>query len=73
MVLVAVLWGKLTVRRVNVVYLTAGVALIVENLAEVYLFDSSGWRVLQIGSPASFSKSKAQDECLLPRLFGDEL
>ena len=46
MILIAMLWEKLTIGRIHVVYLTAGVALIAENLAEVYLFDSSGWRVL---------------------------
>lgn len=46
MVLAVMLWEKLTVGRVHAMYLTAGVALIAENLAEVYLFDSSGWRVI---------------------------
>lgn len=46
MILAATLWEKFTVGRVHAVYLTAGVALIAENLAEVYLFDSSGWRVV---------------------------
>ena len=46
MILVAMLCEKLTIGRVDVVYLTAGLALIAENVAEVYLFDSSGWRVL---------------------------
>lgn len=46
MILVAMLWEKLTMGRVHVVYLTAGLALIAENVVELYLFDSSGWRVL---------------------------
>jgi len=46
MILVAMLWEKLTIGRVHVVYLTVGLALIAENVAEAYLFDSSGWRVL---------------------------
>lgn len=46
MVLFAMLWERVTTGRVHVVYLTAGLALIVENFAEFYLFDSSGWRVL---------------------------
>jgi hypothetical protein len=46
MILVAMLWEKLTIGRVHVVYFTAGLALIAEGGAEVYLFDSSGWRVL---------------------------
>lgn len=46
MILVAMLWEKLTIGRVHVVYLTVGLALIAENVAEVYFFDSSGWRVL---------------------------
>jgi hypothetical protein len=44
MVVAAMLWEKFTVGRVHVVYLTAGVALIAFNLAEVFLFGSSGWR-----------------------------
>lgn len=46
MILAAILWEKLTIGRVHAVYLTVGVALIVENFVEFYLFDSSGWRVL---------------------------
>jgi hypothetical protein len=46
MILATMLWEKLTVGRVHAVYLTAGVALIAENFAEVYLFDSRGWRVI---------------------------
>ena len=46
MILIAMLWEKLMLGRVHVVYLTAGVALILENLTETYFFDSSGWRVL---------------------------
>jgi hypothetical protein len=44
--IVAMLWEKLIIGRVHVVYLTAGVALIVESFVETYFFDSSGWRVL---------------------------
>jgi len=36
MILIAMLWEKLMIGRVHVVYITAGVALILENLAEVY-------------------------------------
>jgi uncharacterized membrane protein len=46
MIVAAILWEKITVGRVHVVYLTAGVALIAEAFAEVYLFGSSGWRAL---------------------------
>jgi hypothetical protein len=46
MILLAMLWEKLTIGRVHVVYLTLGLGLIAENVAEVYFFDSSGWRVL---------------------------
>ena len=46
MVLAAMLWEKITIGRVHAVYLTAGSALIAENIAEVILFDTSGWRVL---------------------------
>jgi hypothetical protein len=46
MIVAAMVWEKLTTRRVHVVYLTVGVALIVETFVEVYMFDSSGWRVL---------------------------
>ena len=46
MILLAMLWEKLTIGRVHVVYLTAGLALIAENVTEVSLFDSRGWRVL---------------------------
>ncbi len=46
MLLVAMLWEKLTIGRVHVVYLTVGSALIAEGVAETYFFDSSGWRVL---------------------------
>lgn len=46
MILLAMLWEKLTMGRVHAVYLTVGLALIAENVAEYYLFDSSGWRVL---------------------------
>ena len=46
MILLAMLWEKLTMGRVHAVYLTVGLALIAENFAEYYLFDSSGWRVL---------------------------
>jgi hypothetical protein len=46
MVLLAILWEKLTIGRVHVVYLTAGVAVVLENSAEYYLFDSNGWRVV---------------------------
>ncbi len=45
MVLIAVVWEKLTVKRVHPVYYTAGLALFAENLAEYLLFDSPGWRV----------------------------
>lgn len=46
MVLAAMAWEKLTTGRVHAVYLTAGLALIAETFAEVYMFDSGGWRVL---------------------------
>jgi hypothetical protein len=46
MILLAMLWEKLTLGRVHAVYLTVGLALVAENFAEYYLFDSSGWRVL---------------------------
>lgn len=46
MILVVMVWEKLTIGRVHAVYLTAGLALVAENFAEFYLFDSSGWRVL---------------------------
>lgn len=45
MILVAVLWEKLTVKSVHPVYYTAGLALFTENLTEYLLFDSPGWRV----------------------------
>ncbi len=46
MILLAVLWEKLTVKRVHAVYFTAGTALLAENVAEVWFFDSPGWRVV---------------------------
>lgn len=46
MVLVAILWEKLTIGRVHAVYLTAGLLLIAENFTELYLFDTNGWRVV---------------------------
>lgn len=54
MIVVAMLWEKLTIGRVHVVYLTVGVALIAESVAEVYLFDSSGWRVIANGLASLF-------------------
>jgi hypothetical protein len=53
MVLASMLWEGLTIGRIHKVYLTAGLALVAENFAEFYLFDSSGWRVLA-GWLASF-------------------
>jgi hypothetical protein len=46
MILAVMLWEKLTIGRVHAVYLTVGMALVAENFAEFYLFDTSGWRVL---------------------------
>ncbi|CAN5383850.1 hypothetical protein BH10ACI2_BH10ACI2_26200 [soil metagenome] len=46
MILLAVLWEKLSVKRVHPVYFTAGLALFAENLTEVLLFDSPGWRIV---------------------------
>lgn len=46
MILLAMLWGKLTVKRVHPVYFTAGLALFAENFAEYWLFDSPGWRIV---------------------------
>jgi hypothetical protein len=46
LILAAMAWEKLTVGRVHLVYLTVGVALIAETFMEVYMFDSSGWRVI---------------------------
>ena len=46
MILLAMLWEKLTVKRVHPVYFTAGLALFAENFAEYWLFDSPGWRIV---------------------------
>ena len=46
MVVISMLWEKITLGRIHPIYLTAGVALIAENVAEACLFDSSGWRVV---------------------------
>ena len=46
MILLAMVWEKFTIGRVNAIYLTAGLALIAENIAELFLFDTCGWRVL---------------------------
>ncbi len=46
MILIAMLWEKVTTGRAHVVYLTVGLALITENVAEACFFDSTGWRVL---------------------------
>lgn len=46
MILLAVIWEKLTFGKISPVYLTAGLALILENLTEYYFFDSPGWRIL---------------------------
>ena len=45
MILLAMLWEKVTVKRIHPVYLTAGLALFIENFTENYFFDSPGWRV----------------------------
>lgn len=46
MILLAMIWEKLTVKRVHTVYLTAGVALFAENATETWFFDSPGWRIV---------------------------
>lgn len=46
MILLVMLWEKITVGRVHIVYLTAGTALFAENLIELWLFDSPTWRVI---------------------------
>ena len=46
MIVGAMVWEKLTTGRVHVVYRTVGLALIGETFAEVYFFDTSGWRML---------------------------
>jgi hypothetical protein len=46
MILAAMLWEKLIIGHVHMVYLTVGLALVAENFLEFYLFDSNGWRVL---------------------------
>ena len=44
MTLIVMCWEKLTVGRISPVYLFAGTALFIENLAENLLFDSPAWR-----------------------------
>lgn len=46
MTLIAMLWEKVTIKRIHPVYLTAGLALFAESLFETYFFDSPGWRVV---------------------------
>jgi hypothetical protein len=46
LVVLAMLHDQLTLRRVHVVYWTAGLALIAEAGAEALLFDGPGWRSL---------------------------
>lgn len=46
MVLVVMLWEKYSVKRVHPVYFFVGLPLMAEGLAEVFLFDSSGWQVV---------------------------
>ena len=45
-VLIAMLRDKLSLGRVHPVYWTVGIAVVLENFAELMLFDSAGWRVL---------------------------
>lgn len=46
MILVGMLWEKFTKGRIHPVYFIAGLPLLVESLAEIYFFDSSGWQVV---------------------------
>ncbi len=46
MVLVAMVWERLTIGRIHPVYFIAGLPLLVESYAEIFLFDSSGWRII---------------------------
>ena len=46
MILVLMLWEKLTKGRIHAVYYFVGLPLLVESLAEIYFFDSSGWQTV---------------------------
>lgn len=45
MILIAMLWEKLTKKRIHPVYFIAGVPLIIESTAEILLFDTTGWQI----------------------------
>ena len=44
MILLVMLWERLTKGKVHAVYLWVGLPLLAENLAEIYFFDSPGWQ-----------------------------
>jgi uncharacterized membrane protein len=46
MILIVMLWEKLAKGRIHAVYYFVGLPLLVESLAEIYFFDSTGWQTV---------------------------
>lgn len=46
MILIAMLWEKITKGQVHPVYYFVGLPLLFENAAEIYFFNSSGWQII---------------------------